>query len=142
MYPTKEGSRFDCPLFPASGRRREDHYDVLAEGSWPHHVLLSHAGRLPVGVDHSPRIRGRPLAHSRARGNLEAATQAWAARRGSPMTLIRGAHAGKPAAPLRRMPRADSARHRPCERRQPPALATGCLSCVRACESWIEEARL
>ena len=51
------------------------------------------------------------------------------------MTLIRGAHAGKPAAPLRRMPRADSARHRPCERRQPPALATGCLSCVRACES-------
>ena len=106
MYPTKEGSRFDCPLFPASGRRREDHYDVLAEGSWPHHVLLSHAGRLPVGVDHSPRIRGRPLAHSRARGNLEAATQAWAARRGSPMTLIRGAHAGKPAAPLRRMPRA------------------------------------
>ena len=57
MYPTKEGSRFDCPLFPASGRRREDHYDVLAEGSWPHHVLLSHAGRLPVGVDHSPRIR-------------------------------------------------------------------------------------
>jgi len=47
-------------------------------GSWPHHVLLSHAEWLAVDVDHRPRIPRRSLAQSRARGNAQAATQAFA----------------------------------------------------------------
>jgi hypothetical protein len=55
-----------------SGRRREDYYDVLAEGGrWPYHVLLNHAGRATLDVDHRPRIRGdRTPTH----GYAEAAT--------------------------------------------------------------------